>query len=197
MMRFQTCWARILPNRLLRPITPKSSHISTSKGRLYDRMGRTYRCPCGVLFRFMAHSQKNFKENLSLACVVGVPSKGRLYDRPNLLTRELTFNLSHFRLEILLWIIELTAFISHASCFPFFFILITLYQLFLFQTLKYFHQILYHNLIPPIFFPEYPDWGIAKMIDYLFLCLIDTSKIRGFTLSIKDFFLFYSNINIL
>ena len=32
--------------------------------------------------------------------------------------------------------------------------------------------------------------GIAKMIDYLFLCLIDTSKIRGFTLSINDFFLF-------
>lgn len=35
------------------------------------------------------------------------------------------------------------------------------------------------------------------MIDYLFLCLIDTSKIRGFTLSVKDFFLFYSDINIL
>ena len=34
------------------------------------------------------------------------------------------------------------------------------------------------------------------MIDYLFLCLIDTSKIRGLTLLIKDFFLFYSDINI-
>jgi len=147
MMRFQTCWARILPNRLLRPITPKSSHISTSKGRLNDRMGRTYRCPCGVLFRFMAHSQKNFKENLSLACVVGIPSKGRLYDRPNLLTWELTFNLSHFRLEILLWIIELTAFISHAICFLLWFIFPLFYNLSFFQTLIDFNIILCHILL--------------------------------------------------